>query len=225
VSQAERDRAAAGRPSRIRVVVADDHPVVREGLAAILARQPDMAVAAEAESGEKACELCSSQRPDVVLMDLRMPGMGGVAATRWIGDRYPACHVLVLTTFDGDEEIYQALKAGARGYLLKDAGREELLAAIRGVHAGKRWIPPAVADRLAQRVAGSQLSSREVEVLSLVAAGNSNKRIARRLGITEGTVKGHVNSILGKLAADDRTEAVTSAVRRGILRLDERPAD
>lgn len=223
MSHAERERAAADHTSRIRVVVADDHPVVREGLSAILARQPDMAVAAEAENGEQACERCSAEQPDVVLMDLRMPGMGGVAATRWIGERYPACHVLVLTTFDGDEEIYQALKAGARGYLLKDAGREELLSAIRGVHAGKRWIPPAVADRLAQRVAGSQLSSREVEVLSLVAAGNSNKRIARRLGITEGTVKGHVNSILGKLAADDRTEAVTSAVRRGILRLDERP--
>jgi len=220
VSQAKRDSAAADHPSRIRVVVADDHPVVREGLSAILARQPDMAVAAEADSGERACELCSTERPDMVLMDLRMPGMGGVAATRWIGERFSACRVLVLTTFDGDEEIYQALKAGARGYLLKDTGSEELVAAIRGVHAGKRWIPPAVADRLAQRVAGSQLSSREVEVLSLVAAGNSNKRIARRLGITEGTVKGHVNSILGKLAADDRTEAVTSAVRRGILRLD-----
>ncbi len=213
-----------GRPT-IRVLVADDHPVVREGLAAILLRQPDMAVVAEAESGERACALCSTQRPDVVLMDLRMPGMGGVAATRWIGERVPACHVLVLTTFDGDEEIYQALKAGARGYLLKNASREELLAAIRGVHAGKRWIPPAVADKLALRVSGSQLSSREVEVLSLVAAGNSNKRIARRLGITEGTVKGHVNSILGKLAADDRTGAVTSAVRRGILRLDDRPAE
>ncbi len=210
---------------KIRVLLADDHPVVREGLSAILSRQPDVTVMGAVENGERAVEVCAAERPDVVLMDLRMPGMGGVAATRSIAERSPGCQVLILTTFDGDEEIYSALKAGARGYLLKDAGREELLAAIRGVHAGRRWIPPAVADRLAERVAGSELTSREVEVLSLVAAGNSNKRIARRLGITEGTVKGHLNSILGKLAADDRTEAVTRALRRGILRLDQPRAD
>ena len=209
---------------KIRLLLADDHPVVREGLAALLGRQDDMVVVGLASSGEQAVELCATARPDVVLMDLRMPGQGGVTATRVIGERFPNCRVLVLTTFDGDEEIYQALRAGARGYLLKGADREELLEAIRGVYAGTRWIPPAVADKLAERMAGSQLTSREVEILALVAVGNSNKQIARRLGITEGTVKGHLNSILGKLAADDRTEAVTRAVRRGILRLDQEPA-
>jgi two-component system, NarL family, response regulator len=216
-------RETIGAERKIRLLLVDDHPVVREGLASLLGRQEDMAVVGSASSGEEAVALCATSRPDVVLMDLRMPGKGGVEATRVIADRFPKCSVLVLTTFDGDEEIYQALRAGARGYLLKDAHREELVDAIRGVYAGKRWIPPAVADKLAQRVAGSQLTSREVEILALVAAGNSNKRIAGRLGITEGTVKGHLNSILGKLAADDRTEAVTRAVRRGILRLDQEP--
>ena len=214
-------REAIGAERKIRLLLVDDHPVVREGLASLLGRQEDMAVVGSAASGEEAVALCATAHPDVVLMDLRMPGKGGVEATRVICERFPSCSVLVLTTFDGDEEIYQALRAGARGYLLKDAHRDDLLDAIRGVHAGKRWIPPAVADKLAQRVAGSQLTSREVEILALVAAGNSNKRIASRLGITEGTVKGHLNSILGKLAADDRTEAVTRAVRRGILRLDQ----
>jgi two-component system NarL family response regulator len=216
-------REAIDAERKIRLLLVDDHPVVREGLASLLGRQEDMSVVGSASSGEEAVALCAAAHPDVVLMDLRMPGKGGVEATRVICDRFPKCSVLVLTTFDGDEEIYQALRAGARGYLLKDAHRDDLLDAIRGVHAGKRWIPPAVADKLAQRVAGSQLTSREVEILALVAAGNSNKRIASRLGITEGTVKGHLNSILGKLAADDRTEAVTRAVRRGILRLDQEP--
>jgi two-component system NarL family response regulator len=218
-------REAIGTEQKIRVLLADDHPVVREGLASLLGRQFDMEVVGSVSSGEEAVALCAATHPDVVLMDLRMPGQGGVEATRAIGEGSPNCSVLVLTTFDGDEEIYQALRAGARGYLLKDAHRDELLDAIRGVRAGKRWIPPAVAEKLAQRVAGSQLTSREVEILVLVAGGNSNKRIARRLGITEGTVKGHLNSILGKLAANDRTEAVTLAVRRGILRLDQAPSD
>jgi len=217
-------REATGAERKIRLLLVDDHPVVREGLASLLGRQEDMSIVGSVSSGEEAVSSCATAHPDVVLMDLRMPGKGGVEATRAICDRFPKCSVLVLTTFDGDEEIYQALRAGARGYLLKDAHRDELLDAIRGVHAGKRWIPPAVADKLAQRVAGSQLTSREVEILALVAAGNSNKRIAGRLGITEGTVKGHLNSILGKLAADDRTEAVTRAVRRGILRLDQEPS-
>jgi len=217
-------REAIGAERKIRLLLVDDHPVVREGLASLLGRQEDMSIVGSVSSGEEAVSSCATAHPDVVLMDLRMPGKGGVEATRAICDRFPKCSVLVLTTFDGDEEIYQALRAGARGYLLKDAHRDELLDAIRGVHAGKRWIPPAVADKLAQRVAGSQLTSREVEILALVAAGNSNKRIAGRLGITEGTVKGHLNSILGKLAADDRTEAVTRAVRRGILRLDQEPS-
>lgn len=217
-------REAIGAERKIRLLLVDDHPVVREGLTSLLGRQEDMSIVGSVSSGEEAVSSCATAHPDVVLMDLRMPGKGGVEATRAICDRFPKCSVLVLTTFDGDEEIYQALRAGARGYLLKDAHRDELLDAIRGVHAGKRWIPPAVADKLAQRVAGSQLTSREVEILALVAAGNSNKRIAGRLGITEGTVKGHLNSILGKLAADDRTEAVTRAVRRGILRLDQEPS-
>jgi DNA-binding NarL/FixJ family response regulator len=201
----------------IRIVVADDHPVVREGLAAILRRQPDMEVVGEAANGREALALCLSHQPDLVLMDLRMPVMDGVTATEAIQRGSPHTRVIVLTTYDSDEEIYQALRAGARGYLLKDVAREELLEALRGVHAGGRRIPPPVAARLADRVASPDLTVREKDVLALIVKGKSNKEIGRTLAITEGTVKGHVNNILGKLGVSGRTEAAIAAVQRGIV--------
>jgi two-component system, NarL family, response regulator len=201
----------------IRIVVADDHPVVREGLAAILRRQPDMVVVGEAANGREALDLCLSHGPDLVLMDLRMPVMDGVTAAEAIQRGSPRTRVIVLTTYDGDEEIYQALRAGARGYLLKDVPREELLEAIRAVHAGRRRIPPPVAARLAERVGSPDLTVREKDVLTLIVKGKSNKEIGRALAITEGTVKGHVNNILGKLGVAGRTEAAIAAVQRGIV--------
>jgi DNA-binding NarL/FixJ family response regulator len=201
----------------IRIVVADDHPVVREGLAAIIKRQPDMVVAAEATNGREALDYCLAHGADVVLMDLRMPVMDGVAATEALQRGSPHTRVLVLTTYDGDEDIYQALRAGARGYLLKDAFREELVEAIRAVHAGRRRIPPPVAARLAGRVGAPELTAREKDVLALIVKGKSNKEIGSALRITEGTVKGHVNSILEKLGVGGRTEAAIAAVQRGIV--------
>lgn len=206
--------------SPIRVLIVDDHPIVREGLAALIARRPDMAVSGEAGDGRQAVEKHRLLRPDVTLMDLRMPEMDGLAALRAIRAEAPTARVIVLTTFDGDEDAYLALEAGAAGYLLKDAPRESLMDAIRAVRAGRRWIPPEVAAKLAERVGAPALSPREREVLSLIARGRSNHQIGAALGIAEGTVKVHVNSILGKLEAGDRTEAVTVALRRGILHLD-----
>lgn len=203
----------------IRVIVIDDHPVVREGLAAMIARQPDMAVVAQGENGKQAIALFKEHRPDVSLIDLRMPGVSGIEAILTIREEFPQSRIIVLTTYDGDEDIYRALKAGVKAYLLKDVFREELLEAIRAVHAGRRHIPVAVATRLAERVAAPDLTSREIEVLTLIAKGSSNKEIARQLAISEGTVKGHVNNILSKMGVDDRTEAATSALRRGIIYL------
>jgi DNA-binding NarL/FixJ family response regulator len=201
----------------IRIVVADDHPVVREGLAAIIRRQSDMAVVGEAADGREALDLCLAHHPDVVLMDLRMPVMDGVAATEAIQRSAPRTRVLVLSTYDGEEGIYQALRAGAKGYLLKDACREDLLEAIRAVHAGRRRVPPTVAARLAERVGAPELTPREKDVLALIVRGKSNKEIGQALDIAEGTVKGHVNNILGKLGVSGRTEAAISAVQRGIV--------
>jgi len=198
-------------------VVADDHPVVREGLAAIIRRQADMVVVGEAANGKEALDLCLADAPDLVLMDLRMPVMDGVAATEAILRRSPRTRVLVLSTYDGEEEIYQALRVGAKGYLLKDVFREDLLEAIRDVHAGRRRISPPVAARLAERVGAPELTLREKDVLALIVKGRSNKEIGTALAITEGTVKGHVNSILGKLGVGGRTEAAIAAVQRGIV--------
>jgi two-component system NarL family response regulator len=207
----------------IRIAVADDHPVVREGLAAIIRRQADMVVVGEAVDGREALEVCLAHHPDVILMDLRMPVMDGVAATEAIQRGCPGTRVLVLTTYDGEEEVYQALRAGAKGYLLKDARREDLLEAIRSVHAGRRWIPVPVAARLADRVGAPELTAREKDVLMLIVRGRSNKEIGAALAITEGTVKGHVNNILGKLGVGGRTEAAIAAVQRGIVHPGEAP--
>jgi two-component system NarL family response regulator len=204
----------------IRIMIVDDHPVVREGLAAIINKQSDMAVAAEAGDGKKAIELFRTYHPDVSLMDLRLPVMSGVEAITAIRKEHPSARIIVLTTYDGDEDIYRALQAGAQGYLLKGMCREELLEAIRAVHAGLRRIPSPVATKLADRMGGSDLTPRELEVLKLIAKGKSNKEVASELAITEATVKGHVNNILSKLGVSDRTQAVTSALQRGIVYLE-----
>lgn len=205
----------------IRVLVADDHAVVRMGLVSLIQSEPDLEVAGEAEDGRQALARFRELRPDVVLADLRMPDLDGVAMTQALTREDPSARVIIFSSYEGDEEIYRALEAGARGYLLKrDSQGEDLIRAIRTVHAGKRYIPEAVAATLAERVHLSELTARELEVLRAVADGLSNKRIAERLAIAEGTVKIHVTNIIGKLGVSDRTEAVTAAIRRGILRLD-----
>jgi DNA-binding NarL/FixJ family response regulator len=204
----------------IRVLVADDHFVVRMGLRAVIDLEPDMDVVAEAGTGQQAVQLFKQHRPDVTLMDLRMPVMDGVEATRVIREESPGARIIVLTTYDGDEDIYRALSAGARAYLLKETQREELLDAIRAVHAGQRRIPPPIAARLAEATPRSELTPRELEVLGLVVKGLSNRKIGDALSITEGTVKIHVNNILSKMGVADRTQAATTALRRGIIHMD-----
>jgi DNA-binding NarL/FixJ family response regulator len=206
--------------SPIRIMVVEDHNVVRQGLVALLSTVPDMKVVAEAGDGKRAVSQFRVVRPDVTLMDLRMPEMGGVEATSAIRKEFPQARIIVLTTFDGDEDIYRAVQAGARGYLLKDMFGEELMEAIRTVHAGKMRISQMVAERLAGRMGGPELTSRELEVLQLIVTGNSNKEIGDKLGIFESTVKTHVNSILSKLAVNDRTQAATAALQRGIVHLE-----
>ena len=203
--------------SRIRVLVADDHVTVREGLAAIIGRQPDMLVAAEAATGQAAVDLWREHRPDVTLMDLRMPVMDGAVAIAEIRRADPAARIIVLTTFDTDTDISRAIRAGAKGYLLKDTEREELLDTIRRVHAGETCIPPAVVAKLAAGMSSESLTARELEVLRMLAAGRSNKEIAIKLSITETTVKSHLRSIFTKLGVLSRTEAVTVATRRGLV--------
>jgi two-component system NarL family response regulator len=203
----------------VRVVIVDDHPVVRFGLSAIISLQPDMEVSGEAGSGEDACTICAERGVDVVLMDLRLPGLSGVEAILKIREAHPDIRFIVLTTYDGDEDIRRALAAGAQAYLLKAMSHTEVTAAIRKVHSGGRVIPQAVSKALADRPPQSQLSAREVEVLELIAQGFSNKEIGRALGITEATVKWHVNLILHRLDVADRTEAIVTALQRGIIRL------
>lgn len=207
------------RRDPIRVLVADDHPVVRAGLAAILATEPDISVVAEAGTGGEAVELHRRHRPELTLMDLRMPEMGGVEATRAICREFPTARVIVLTTYDGDEDIHRALQAGARGYLLKHMLRRELVAAVRAVQGGQRYIPAEVATRLAERDEGSALTPREIEVLRLVSRGLTNDEIGGVLGIGGGTISTHLRSILRKLDVSDRTEAVTIALQRGVIHL------
>lgn len=208
------------KENTIRVLIADDHFVVRAGLGTVINAEPDMTVVAEAVNGKQAFEMYRTSRPDVVLMDLRMPEMNGVEAIAAIRKEFPDSRIIVLTTYDGDEDIYRALQAGARAYILKDMVGDELLDAIRAVHAGQRRIPPAVAARLAERMPRSELTPRELEVLRLIVKGKSNKEIAAALFVTEGTVKIHVNNLLSKLGVSDRTQAVTAALQRGIVHLD-----
>jgi len=204
----------------IRVLVADDHFVVRMGLRAVIDPEPDLEVVAEASTGRQAVQLFRQHRPDVTLMDLRMPIMDGVEATRAIRAESPGARIIVLTTYDGDEDIYRALSAGARAYLLKGMQGEEILDAIRAIHAGLRRIPPSIAARLAEWTPRSELTARELEEQGLVVKGLSNRKIGDALSITEGTVKIHVNNILSKMGVADRTQAATTALRRGIIHMD-----
>jgi two-component system NarL family response regulator len=203
----------------IRIMVIDDQAVVRQGFVALINTVPDMSVIAEGTNGREAVELYRRHRPDVTLMDLRMPELGGVEAIAAIRKEFPDARLIVLTTFDGDEDIYRSLQAGAQGYLLKDMFFEELEDAIRKVHGGSRRIPAQVAERLAERMGSSDLTGREIEVLEQIVAGHSNKAIANRLNITEATVKSHINSILSKLGVNDRTQAATTALQRGLVHL------
>lgn len=203
----------------IRILFADDHPLMRDGIAALIGRQPDMAVVGEAASGEQAVELFTRHRPDVTLLDLRMGAMSGFDALRAIRQIDRDGKVLLLTTFDTEEDVGKCLEAGARGYLLKDAARTQLVEAIRAIAAGAVYLPPAVAGRLAERLPHPDLTDRELEVLKLVADGLRNKEIAARLHIAESTVKVHVQRILGKLGVADRTHAVTTALKRGLISL------
>jgi DNA-binding NarL/FixJ family response regulator len=203
----------------IRIMVIDDQAVVRQGFVALINTVPDMSVIAEGTNGRQAIELYRLHRPDVTLMDLRMPELGGVEAIAAIRKEFPDARLIVLTTFDGDEDIYRSLQAGAQGYLLKDMFFEELEDAIRKVHSGSRRIPAQVAERLAERMGSSDLTGREIEVLEQIVAGHSNKAIANRLNITEATVKSHINSILSKLGVSDRTQAATTALQRGLVHL------
>ena len=203
----------------IRILVVDDHHVVRQGIVALIKSVEDMTVVAEAADGKQAVDLFRKHRPDVTIMDLRLPVMTGVEAITEIRRESPAARIIVLTTFDGDEDIYRDLQAGARGYLLKDMFGDDLMDAIRAVHAGKSRIPAAVAQRLADRMVGSELTARELEVLKLIVAGKSNKEIGNALSISEATVKTHINNLLSKMGVSDRTQAATTALQRGIVHL------
>ncbi|MEM9266335.1 MAG: response regulator transcription factor [Cyanobacteria bacterium P01_F01_bin.13] len=211
--------ASQTSPHPIRILIVDDHPVVRNGLAMMLKYEPGMALVAEASNGQEAVELFGQHQPDVTLMDLRMPGMGGVDAILTIRQEFSDARFIILTTYDGDEDIYRGLQAGAKAYLLKDAPCEELLAAIRKVYGGKSHIPTEVGAKLAERMQCENLSAREIEVVQLMAQGKSNREIGEVLKITEGTVKYHVNNILSKLQVHDRTQAVITALKRGIASL------
>jgi DNA-binding NarL/FixJ family response regulator len=203
----------------IRILTVDDHQLLREGIAAVLESQEDMTLVAQASNGREAVDSFRRMRPDVTLMDLRMPDMSGIEAITAIRGEFPDARIIVLTTYAGDAQAAAALKAGAAGYLLKNLVRKELLETIRAVHSGKRRVPPEIATEIAEHVADDELTERELEVLRRVAAGKSNKLIAAELDISEGTVKTHMKSILPKLDASDRTHAVMIALKRGILDL------
>jgi DNA-binding NarL/FixJ family response regulator len=214
-----RGRPKAAQGEKIRLLIADDHVLILEGLAAAIGRQKDMNVVATATNGREALDLWKAHRPDVALLDLRMPKLNAVAVIRGIRDEDVAARAIVLTTYDTDEEIYQAIRAGARAYLLKDAPLEELLDSIRRVDAGETCIPAALSAKLAARMSGDPLTSREIDVLKLLAKGRSNKEIGSDLFISESTVKSHVKSMFEKLHVRSRTEAIAAANQRGLLQL------
>jgi DNA-binding NarL/FixJ family response regulator len=203
----------------IRVFSVDDHPLLREGIAALIKSQPDMVLAGEAATGRDAIQQFQKHQPDVTLMDLRLPDMNGIDVMIAIRTEFPNARIIILTTFEGDVEIQRALEAGARGYMLKSMPPKELLEVIRQVHAGKKRIPPEIAAQIAEHISDEDLTDREVEVLREIAGGNRNRDIAEKLFITEETVKVHIKHIMEKLGASDRTQAVTIGVRRGIIQL------
>jgi two-component system NarL family response regulator len=206
--------------SSIRILIADDHPVVRQGLAAMIGRKRGMTVVAEASNGREVVDLFRQHRPDVTLLDLRMPQIDGVEAIAIIREEFRNARIIVLTTYDTDEDIYRGLSAGAMAYLLKGTSPDELLDTIRAVHAGQTRISPEVAAKLAARISIPELTARELEVLRLVVAGQSNREIGATLHISEGTVRAHINNILSKMGVSDRTQATTLAIKRGLVRLE-----
>jgi DNA-binding NarL/FixJ family response regulator len=206
-------------PKLIRILTVDDHALLRKGIAALVNAEPDMKLIAEASNGHEALESFRLHRPDVTLMDIQMPGFNGIEAIDYILSEFPDAHIIVLTTYTGDVQVLRALKAGARGYVLKGHVHRELLETIRAVHAGQKGIPPDIAAELAEHAGDDELTTREIDVLRLIAAGNSNKLIADQLSIGEATVKSHVTNILSKLGANDRSHAVTIALKRGIIQL------
>jgi two-component system, NarL family, response regulator len=205
----------------VRILIADDHPVVRSGIAAMLEIDPmaNLQVVGQAKNGDEMVKLFAQLQPDIGLVDLRMPEMSGVEAIAQIRSQFPEARLIILTTYDGDEDIYRGLQAGAKAYLLKDTPREELLQCIQTVHAGRSFIPPDIGIRLAERMNSPELSKREREILQLLPVGMSNSEIGAALQITEGTVKSHVNNILGKLNVGDRTQAVIVGLKRGLISL------
>ena len=215
----DKKKPSSAKKKRIRILIADDHTVVREGLVSLVKRESDMVIVAEARNGREAVDLWKEHRPDVALLDLRMPELDGVGAIKEIRELDENAHIIVLTTYDGDEDIYRAIKAGAKAYLLKDTARDALVDCVRKVHAGETYLPAPLAAKLAERVSGDALSAREIEVLQRMAAGKSNKEIGAELFISEGTVKTHVKSIFTKLDVVSRTEALATATRRGLIQL------
>jgi len=205
----------------IRILIVDDHPVVRAGLASMLGTQAGLEVAGSASSGEEALEMVERECPDLLLLDLRMPGMSGIDMLLALKQRAATARVIILTSFETDEDIYRAIQAGAQGYLLKNTSQREMVEAIRTVHAGKRYIPRPIASRLAERMMRSNLTARELEILRMLAKGLTNKQIGRALDISDNTVRNHVNNIIEKLEVSDRTEAATTAIQRGIIQVND----
>jgi two-component system NarL family response regulator len=214
----------ADNPPPITILIADDHPLVREGMVAVINRRIDMHVIAEASSGYEAIERFLAVLPDIGLLDLRMPGVDGIEAIRAIQREVPGARLIILTSYEANEDIYRALRAGAQGYLFKSCSKEELLECIRAVSSGRTWIPPYVGAKLAKRVVAQSLTRRETEVLGALAIGRSNKEIGTLFDISVATVKVHMTHILEKLCVSSRTEAINAAARRGLVRLEEQPS-